>query len=164
MKKDDRAPKFHAYFEHAEGRSVFTMPKNTWYGLRGHEDVPVEIDVSMTPIGAVAQNASVVAAVATNIASTQAEVHIYRYDPKDVPTPINLDKYAVWQGLPGHRDYMQMVNAASTNNDANLRSYLDENVFIVKLDPGPDHWLSSVPSSVIAIVSPSTEGMNQTGT
>lgn len=156
MKKDGRAPKFHAYFEHAENRSVFTMPRNEWFELRGHEDVPVQIDVSRTPIGVVAQYASVVAVVATNIASSQSEVNIYRYDPKDEPTPINLDKYAVWQGLPDHRDYLQMVNAASTNDDSNLRSYLDENVFIVKLDPGPDHWLPNVPSSVVAIVSPSS--------
>jgi hypothetical protein len=161
MKKDDRAPRFHAYFKHVEGRSVFTMPLNTWFDLRGHEDIPVQIDVSMTPIGAVAQNASVVAAVATNIASSQSEVHIYRYDPKDKPTPINLDKYAVWQGLPDHRDYIQMVNAASTNDDANLRAYLDENVFIVKIDPGPDHWLPKVPSSVIALVSPSSGSVNE---
>jgi len=157
VNKDERAPKFHTYWEHVEGRSVFTMPRNTWFDLRGYEDVPVQIDVTRTPFGAVAQNASIVAAIATNIASTQAEVHIYRYDPKDVATPINLDKYAVWQGLPGHRDYTQMVNAASTDDDANMRAYLEENAFFVKLEPGPDHWLPSVPSSVIAIVSSSSE-------
>jgi hypothetical protein len=43
-----------------------------------------------------------------------------------------------------------MVNEASTSNDENMRGFLDAHVFMVKEPPGPDHWLSELPTTVKA--------------
>lgn len=45
-----------------------------------------------------------------------------------------------------------MIQAASTSDNANLRQAIDEQVFFVKQDHGPDHWLSAVPSSITALI------------
>ncbi len=44
------------------------------------------------------------------------------------------------------------MNAASTSYSANLVRYLNENVVVVKEDPGDDHWLVKVPSSVVTVL------------
>jgi len=46
-------------------------------------------------------------------------VEVYRYDPVDMP-------------LPPHRDFVAMVNAASTEDNANMRGFLDDHVFFVQ--------------------------------
>jgi hypothetical protein len=43
------------------------------------------------------------------------------------------------------------VVSASTEDNLNLRDYLKHYVFLVKEDPGPDHWLSAVPPTVLTI-------------
>jgi hypothetical protein len=100
----------------------------------------------------VAQSASVIAAVAVRWATTVNEIHIYRYDPADAPSPVNLDKYTVWENLTAHQKFPQIVAAASAQNSPELQDYLRDNVFIVKSSPGDDHWLSAVPASALAII------------
>lgn len=154
MASSSQAPRFHAYLERVEDRSVFIMPRAEWVDMRPLAGNPIPIEVTDTPMAAVAQRASVVAAVAVQHSSSP-EIHIYRYDQRDAPTPYNLDRYAVWENLPSSRSYPQIVAAASTNDDENLRSFMRDNVFMVKLSPGPDHWLPALPSSVVAVFSSS---------
>ena len=142
MSSTYHAPKFHAYLTRIEGRSVLLMSRVEWQQLKLQEDKPVLMDVSQTPMSGVARDASVVAAVAQRSSSATAKITIYRHDPEDAPTPYNVDNYLVWENLPIHRNYEDMVLAASTQDDANLRGFLRENVFIVKEDRGKDHWLS----------------------
>ncbi len=152
MPQDSPIPRFHAYLEHIEGRSVLTMPRREWLTLAPYEGSAVQIDVTLTPMNMVAQSASVVAAVAVRWATSVNEVQIYRYDPVDQPTLINLDKYSVWEDLTAHEHFPQIVQAASAQNSAELQAYLRENVFIVKASPGGDHWLPDLPASVLAVM------------
>ena len=148
------APRFHAYLTRIEDRSVFVMSRQDWQQLEVQQGAPVSIDVRQTPMGRIVNDASVVAAVAENFSTANATISIYRFDPNDAPTPYNLDKYQVWEELPAHREYKDIVRAASTTDDANLRGYLKENVFIVKEEKGEDHWLAStqLPGIVRSIV------------
>ncbi len=79
-------------------------------------------------------------------------VEVYRYDPKDVPKPINLDRYRVWQRLPPHRNYAEMVNSASTEDNPNMRGFLEDHVFFVKQVVTHGHRLPDLPPQVRAIV------------
>lgn len=152
MPDDSPVPRFHAYLEHVEGQSVLTMPKQEWLNLGPYSGSAVQFDVSRTPMSMVAQSASVIAAVAIRWATSVNEIHIYRYDPADAPTSVNLDKYLVWEDLVAHHRFPQIVAAASAQNSPELQAYLRDNVFIVKASPGGDHWLSDVPASVLAIM------------
>ena len=118
------------------------MSRVAWKELKLHEDKPVLIDVSQTPMSGVARDALVVAAVAQRASTATARISIYRYDPEDAPTPYNVDHYEVWEDLPSFHDYEEIVSAASTRDDDNLRGFMQGNVFIVKEKPGKDHWLS----------------------
>jgi hypothetical protein len=45
-----------------------------------------------------------------------------------------------------------MVNTASTEDNANMRGFLNDHVFMVKEPPDSEHRLAEVPSRVRAIV------------
>jgi hypothetical protein len=154
MSSTYQAPKFHAYLEHIEGRSVYLMPRVKYQQLKLLENKPVLIDVSQTPMKGVARDAFVVAAVAQRTSTATARMSIIRHDPKDAPTPYNVDHYEVWEDLPSYHDYEEIVLAASTRDDDNLRGFFRTNVFIVKEKPGKDHWLSSseLPALVRTVV------------
>lgn len=143
------APRFHALWTSIHGRSVLVMPRSDWDAASVRFGSPVSLDVAQTPLAAVARQAVVLAAVAQQVSETMAEVAIFREDPKD-PLPINQDKYSVWLDIPSHPNFAQMVTRASTEDNANLRQYLSENVFLVKQDHRGDHWLSTLPATVAA--------------
>ncbi len=109
----------------------------------------MRVDVTKTPVAAVVRDAAVVAAMAEGRSTSGAEVMIYRWDEKDKPKPYNVDRYSVWENLAARPDLYQLINAASTQDNRNFRSYLEENVFLVKKDPGADHHLSELPAHVI---------------
>ena len=140
------APRFRAYFEHAEGRPVLHMHREDWTALQVGEQ-PRLINVEETPMAGVSSNASVVATYARQYSTATSQVALVRYDPKDSPEPYNVDNYMVWEDLPSHSSFTSMVQGASTEDNANLRSYLRENVFLVKLPPDPDsHHLGELPA------------------
>ena len=70
-----------------------------------------------------------------------------------MPLPINLDRYVVWERLPPHRNFAAMVNAASTEDNANMRGFLDDHVFFVKDVVREGHRLSALPEQVEALIS-----------
>jgi hypothetical protein len=148
-----KAPRFCAYLKHAHNRSLLLITRDTWQALKPHQGEPVIIDVSLTPMADVAKDAVVIAAAAQCISSSGVEIAIYRSDPKDTK-PYNVDLYSVWENLPSHVDYHSMVVAASTEDNENLRSFLDKNVFIVSQKQGPDHWPSAeeLPTVVQTVV------------
>ena len=146
------APRFRAYWEHLEDRSVLTMARSEWNRLSLRFGEPVTLDVQRTPIAAVDKQASVVGAFGQLHSSATAQITIMRYDEKDAPTPINVDKYTVWTDMSGHRSLNQMISGASTQHNTNFSKFLEENVFIIKQDPGPDHWLPVPAAPVLAIV------------
>jgi hypothetical protein len=127
------------------------MPRAEWDAIVA-VGMPVEIDISATPMSRVAEVSSVVASVAHRYAPPTALLSVFRYDLKDLPTPINQDEYDVWLDLGAHPRLPEMIAAASTSDNPNFRSFCRENVFFSKRQPGPDHWLTAVPSSITAIM------------
>src|SRR5262245_44386266 len=112
-----QAPRFQAWFSHLEGREVMVMPRHDWEQakqLREGEMAP--INLSTTPIASVARDSRIEAAVVARKSPAEVVVEVYRYDPVDIPLPINLDRYRVWERLPPHRDFAAMVNGASTED------------------------------------------------
>ena len=140
--------RFQALLHRVEGRPIVWMPRSDWSAFQGEFGTPVEIDVSGTPLAGVSSKASVVAAIATPSSGLTAQIDLYRYDPKDHPTPINKDTYVVHQDILGRPDYTDLVRRSSTTDDENLRGFLRENVALVKAAPGPDHWLPEVPTLI----------------
>ena len=128
------------------------MPRSDWDAVAVRFGAPVQLDVSRTPLAQVAKDAAVVAAVAEQLSTVVAQVSIFRYDPQDVPTAINQDKYTVWLDLHTHPRLMEMITRGSTVDNANFRQFIGDNVFLVKQNHGNDHWLPSLPASVSATI------------
>jgi len=146
------APRFRAYWEHLEGRSVLTMARSDWSAFRAGFGTPVEISVTQTPMAGLASRASVVRTLAQQSSSGSGEVTIIRFDEKDAPTPYNVDRYTVWTDVSVHPSFHSMVSGASTQFNANFRQFAADTVFFIKQDAGPDHWLPSLPGSATTIV------------
>lgn len=146
------APRFRFLWGRIQGTSILSMPRLDWDRVVGRLGEPVEVDVRDTPLSGVAQVSSVVASVAHEFGTASARFSVFRYDEADAPTPINLDDYDVWHDLAAHPRLPEMINAASTSDNENFRTFCRENVFFVKRSPGPDHWLPSIPSSITVIL------------
>jgi hypothetical protein len=148
-----QAPRFQAYFSHIEGRDVMIMSRRDWQQVNQlREGDMAKIDLGTTPIAEVARDSRIEAAVVVRKSPVEAVVEVYRYDPADMPAPINLDRYQVWERLPPHRNFAAMVNAASTEDNANMRGFLDDHVFFVKDVVRAGHHLSDLPEQVKALV------------
>ena len=142
------APRFVAYLEHVEGKPVLHMPRSDWSSMQVQTEAPVLIDVNHTPMAGISSNASIVAAYAQRFSSATAEVGITRIDLQDAPNIYNTDKYEVWEDLPSHQSFQQIISAASTEDNENLRQCLGDNVFFVKQDPDDEHQLPDPPATV----------------
>lgn len=151
-----QAPRFQFYItkRHFNGRSVFTWPRDQWDSISCQEMQQVRIDVTATPMSGVAAAASVLACVAERYLSGDGQISIYRYDADDGSTPFNRDSYKVVQGdtLKNFPNLHELARACGTCADANLYKFLGEKVFIVKEEPGEDHWLSKLPESVQVLI------------
>jgi hypothetical protein len=148
------APRLWAYFQKLEGRPMFLMLRSQWDTVKIRPGERVPIEVSNTPMARLVTAADIAAAVAERKSDYEATIAIYRRDPKDAAhaAPINVDRYLVWERVPDHRDLFAMVNSASTSDNANLRRFLADYVFLVKGRPGPDHWLPEVPIEIRAVI------------
>ena len=80
------------------------------------------------------------------------ELAIYRVDLEDYPDPINVDRWAVWEGLSQHVDVLRLVNEATTNVNPNFLRYMNEHVFLVKENVGPGHRLPTLPDQVVVLL------------
>ena len=147
-----QAPRFRAWFSHLEGREVMVMARRDWdQAIQLREGEVTEIDVSTMPIANVARDSRIEAAVVVRTSPVEVVVEIYRYDPVDMPLPINVDRYRVWERLPPHRDFSTMINAASTEDNANMRGFLDDHVFFIKEGVRDGHHLAGLPEHVKAL-------------
>ncbi len=142
------APRLRAYLPHAEQKPVLFMPRQDWdtLGLELGKMVPVAIE--KTPMAKVSSDASVLGVVAQRFSNATAEVLVYRDDPKDNPNRVNADVYLAWLDLPSHQSFNQIVQAASTQDNTNLRHFLNENVVLVKQDPDDRHRGPHLPPTV----------------
>lgn len=154
MENKPRAPKLQAFLERGYGPTVIVTAREDWQALSVGSTNLVEIDAQRTPIAHVAHDAARVAMVASQTGPANARVSVYRHDPADAPTDWNTDHYSVLLNLEQHPNILEFVNRASTSYNANLVEYLRENVFWIKEQSGPDHWLryDELPAVVPAVV------------
>jgi hypothetical protein len=141
-----------AYLERSPGVTAFVVPRSDWESWDYDRPRVVEIDVEATPMQSLARNASLIGAVACEGNTRERRISIYRYDGRDM-RPVNTDHYFVLTDLASHPELDRLVKAASTERNDNLDRYLQEHVLIVKEEPGPDHWLLQVPSTVAVVLS-----------
>ena len=140
---------FQAWFSHLEGREVMVMSRRDWeQASRLPEGEMDQIDLRPTPIADVTRDSRIEAAVAVRKSPVEVVVEVYRYDPVDMPCSINLDRYRVWERLPPHRNLAAMVNAASTEDNPNMRGFLDDHVFFIKDVVRNGHHLADLPEHV----------------
>jgi hypothetical protein len=153
------APRFHALWQHIENdKRIFAIRKEDWDSLNienGMNERIIKLDMEQfqpLPIQRITSGGNLITATASATKS-KVVIKIYRKDPKDEPTPINVDTYTVWKGLPSYLDIPKMIITGDTDGDANFWHYADDHVFLVKDDPGDDHWLVDLPSEVYAVLS-----------
>jgi hypothetical protein len=140
------------YWGRSEDADILSMRRSEWSDLVGHLGKAVAFDVRSTPMRGVSDVASVIGAIAHQFTQGTARVSVYRDDPKDSPKRINVDHYTVWTDLSGHPRLPSMIEAASTSYNENMKTFIQDNVFLVKEKPGPDHWMSTLPSSVYVVL------------
>lgn len=148
-----KAPRFKAYLRKHEGRSILEMDRSAWDKLNISSTEQVYLDIRDTPIASIAQTTALIVCTAQRVRRGLPTVNIYRHDPEDEPTPINKDIYFVIEDIAQRDDFADIVRAASTRDDPNLRQYLSERVYLVKKDKGPDHWLPELPNDVKVFIS-----------
>ncbi len=142
------APRFRLYWARVADHGVHAMSREQWAEFRVCEGEPVLVAVGATPLAGVAHDALVVAAIAKQHGPATAGLSIFRYDKKDAPTPYNKDDYDVWTNLDAHPRLHAMITAASTSYNENFRAFCAEHVFLVKREPGTEHWLPDLPAHV----------------
>jgi hypothetical protein len=150
MNKESRAPRFRAYLHRSTG-AIF-MRRLDWEQLVGDQVHIIEIDISYTPLGAVARKVKIVGSFAERTQDGQVNITIFREDLKDAPNIFNRDDYEIWEQFDTHMDYQKVVTSASTSDDSALRSFLDDYVFIVPIEKGIGHHLPDMPAVYKAIL------------
>lgn len=146
------APRLIHYLGKIEGVDIIRMPRSEWHDLVGHEGTPIAFDVRSTPMRGVSDVASVIGTMAHQFTPNTARVSIYRDDPQDAPNRINVDNYKVWTDLSGYPSFSNIIQSASTSYDENMKTFLEDNVFLVKEERGSDHWMETLPSSVYLVL------------
>ncbi len=124
------------------------MAREDWIAVRAQTTDAVLIDITRTPMARLATDASLVASYALKLSPVVSEVGIIRLDPKDAPNVYNVDKYTVWEDLPSQPGFDRIIQAASTEDNANLREYLKRTVFLVKREPDAEHHQPEIPPVV----------------
>lgn len=152
-----KAPRFQAYFQHVENRTILTWPREHWDEILAQPEQTVLVDITTTPMSRVASDAAVIACEAIKSTSSKGHISIWRYDPADGSTPYNKDNYQVLQGqtIQNRPDFMEMVLACNTTDNSNLRNYLNQHSFLIKDNSDPtDHWFSEseLPASVRTVI------------
>jgi len=110
------------------------------------------------PLGQVATHNSFVAGMAKREGDTRVRVSVFRNDPADDPTPINVDEYLVFERFPSELDVWGMIQAATTDPGPNFQRYRDDHVFLVKEHPGDNHWLMVLPEEVRLLLEANKSG------
>jgi hypothetical protein len=100
---------------------------------------PMEIPIPV-PIAGVAATAGYIATLIAPSTSSDYILRVYRQDPKDEPTPINVDTWRV-QDIRARPDLPELLSKASTNLGPALEQFLTDYVALIPSPPGLGHWL-----------------------
>jgi hypothetical protein len=153
------APRFHTLWQHIENdRRIFAIRREDWDSLNIVGDtneklIKLEMEqYEPLPIHRITIGNDLVALTAVD-SGLKVTIKIYRRDPKDDPTPINVDTYTVWKVLPPYLDVPKMIVTGDTDDDINFSHYANDHVFLVKEEADDDHWLKELPREVYALFS-----------
>jgi hypothetical protein len=119
----------------AAGRRAFTITRIDWEKLRDHDGKLVEIDVERVSVDGVEAAASTIACLAAEYPVYTERIEVWRYNPKDGPTPDNVEDYLVLENLAQRVNVPKFAERASIEDSPKLRKHLREHVFIVKQRP-----------------------------
>ena len=111
------------------------MSRSDWERLRAHEGKLVEIDVERVPAGGVEAAASAIACLAAEYPVHTERIEVWRYNPKDGPTPDSVDDYLVLENLARRVNVPMFAGRVLMQDSPKLRKHLREHVFIVKQQP-----------------------------
>jgi hypothetical protein len=132
------------------------MSRAEWDRLTRNEedspDGPIEIEIQNTPLGLVARKTKVVGSFVRQGNDERTLIVVLREDPKDEPYVINVDQYVVWDNVFTQIDYEGTVKASDTDDDAALRSMIDDYVFIVPKEKDSGHHLTEIPAIYKAVL------------
>jgi hypothetical protein len=137
---DIESPRWRVHVGSAEGRRAFTMTRIEWQRLRAHEGKLVEVDVERVPVSGVEAAASAIACVAAEYPVQTERIEVWRYDPKDEPTPDSVEDYVVLENLAQRVNVSMFAERASMADSTKLRTHLREHVFIVRKQPDKGRW------------------------
>ena len=147
---DNRAPRFRAYLE-ATNR-ILLMERTDWDRLVQSDAQFVLIDIRVTPLRGLAENAVIVGTFAERKMGGLSTLEIWRQDLKDAPLLYNKDTYDVWENIYPYIDYEKIVKSADTDDDPGLRDFLNDYVFIVPKERDAEHHSSELPERCRAIL------------
>ncbi len=145
------APRFHAVLERREGKRILIMMRSDWEAFAKAASEPVLLttsDLSGTPFSDV----PTLLVAASRPTGEHVQLSIYRADLGDMPHPINVDTYQVWEQLPSHINIPALVSAATTSLDDNFASYLNRHVFLVQESAADDHHRPDLPGEVLVLL------------
>jgi hypothetical protein len=139
------------YWGHIEGTSVLSMPRTQWNDIAGYSREAIAFDVRSTPMANITEASSVIATIAHEVNTATVRVSIFRDDPPDAPLRVNVDDYKVWTDMSAHPKFPQIIQAASPDEER-MKGFAKDHVFFVKQDPGPDHRIPTLPSTVRLLI------------
>ena len=148
------APRFHTLLQKYVGKPIFIVNRSDWEMLKVDDGTfkLIEVnDLSFFPFAPISSMEEYLGTVARK-SGDSVKISVYRLDPKDEPTPINVDTYTVWERLPQQYDVDQMILYASTSNDPNFEKYLSEHIFLVKDNETEGHWLEKLPDEIAILI------------
>ncbi len=124
-----------AHVRSVERRRVVTMTRAEWERFRGLEGELVELDLERTPSESIGAVASAIAGLAAQSPVQTERIEVWRYDPRDKPTPCNVQEYLTLENLTRRLNVPMFAERVSSQDSPTLRKYLREHVFIVKAQP-----------------------------
>jgi hypothetical protein len=140
---ENRASRFRAYLDRKY--HVLWMEKSEWERLLQDHDENTQIDIAVTPMAQIIHSAKVVGSYIEKPVDGDTIIKIFRYDPKDTPHVINLDKYRLWNDISNPIVYSPIVTLCSTCDDGDFRSFIGDYVCIVPMPKGRDHHIEELP-------------------
>lgn len=130
--------------------SVAVVPVAEWAHLVRSDGSVTELTERPEILSNPILSAAEIVSIASGINNHNPGLMIARYDPKDAPTVINIDKYTAIENLPAHPIYKAALQKANLSDSDDLREVLKQNVFLVKEKPDPQiHWVEDFPKIFI---------------
>jgi len=159
MSHETRGPNFRMWCKALLG--LMHMPRSDWDLMAEQSEAKHQIDLRTTPIASIMGNLLFEGAVLELRSPGELELTLFRRRGDEQPSSESHATYQfrVYEGFPPGYDYEQIVNDASTQDDDELRSLRDDQVWFAPVDKSEiDQRYVQMPSSAVAIFRPNRTG------